>query len=202
MTTKSMQKVLKTAKIFNFFVYAYLVAFVLLSFVMYAFTIVSMPDVTLNIMDIHYFFDISTSPAREITDALAGVSQAIFELFNLCFQCCYFNLCLHVESLYCNIYDNIDELNLKSGQSLKVQLVKVLNSIADIRQLSKDIFDCFKIIICLSILNDIATLGIYLTMYETVDSIVTNLSYTPFLFFDIWIYCYTSSLLIAGVRIN
>lgn len=180
--------------------YAYTLLYLSLFCLMLVASLMSLQSDSMNFMEIHYPFDVTLSPMRELTFVVSTIAQCYIEIFNLCFQCCYFNLCLHVNSTYSNLSTEIILLNSSTDtKDLKRKLKNALEYYTKIKALSFDIFNSFKFIIVLSIFCDIITLGIALTMYDDFESLVKYLSFTPFIFYDIWIYCYGTTLMTSGV---
>jgi hypothetical protein len=197
MSKSALEKAQKKAKFFNNFTFAYVIFFGLNYIAMVIMIVLDETGEMYNILGIHYFFfDATKSPMREI-QFFVGMPAGIFiEALILGFQLCYVNLCIHVDALYSDLFDEIETI---AADGLREKIVKILDSFANIKKQIAEIREFFKFIIFMRVFSDIMILGSSLTYYKNMAELISFFLYCPMVFYDIWIYCYGSRLMVGKV---
>ncbi|CRK87784.1 CLUMA_CG001587, isoform A [Clunio marinus] len=135
-------------------------------------------------------FETAIHPLKEISIFVSMLSFAFLEISSLIYQCCFFNICIHVGSLYAQIENDIQKM--ENGNFSKT----INNSLIEVRELIVDTNKYFRGVMCLSFIIDVAYIGIALTMFGKLDDALTFVFYAPMVIYDLWIFCYGSSLMV------
>jgi hypothetical protein len=248
LTKTSMQKAMRTVKLVRCFGLGASFALTATIIALGITVLVEGSEENMNFLDIHYFFDATQSPMKEINLVLISLGQWPIELFNVCFQVTYLSLCLHVDALYSIVIDQIasildekscevklpamlpavsskEEIKRKvyekvfrgpststfkppepvmvedKSETLKKNIVQIIEAYAHMKKLISDIRETFIVIIFLSVMFDVFWLGYSLTNSSNKIDIAGFIATSPFFFFDIFLYCHGSVLLVRRVSI-
>jgi hypothetical protein len=105
-----MQKAMPTAKLIGYYGFVMFAVHVCMILTYQVTVFLDYSDESMNFLHIHYFIDVTRSPVKEITYVLVCSGQLFLELYNICFQVTYLTLCLHVDALYSDVFNQISNL--------------------------------------------------------------------------------------------
>ncbi|CRL01462.1 CLUMA_CG014845, isoform A [Clunio marinus] len=195
----SSKKASENLKCFNYFSYAYLTFYLILaisSFVIMAYDSKLSNENTQDAWP----FETNMGIFQDVIILQTVTAICVTEIFGLCFQCCYFNICMNIRMLYDKVLNEYQNLIFYHVISYKKELKDIFTSLQRIKLIINEINECFKMVIFISFSVDVLTLGVFLSMIEDIHSIVTYFVYTPFVLYDVWVYCYGSSLMVEKIE--
>lgn len=129
------------------------------------------------------------------------VSALAGDFSNILLQFSYLNLCIQICSLYRQLEDDLEDMELiLSEQQVITKLRKFVENHREAIELKKKLFSSFRSVISLNFVVNTLFIGQALLFSNSADW-ATFLGYFPFLMFDFWIYCFASQLVITKVNL-
>ncbi|CRK94410.1 CLUMA_CG007917, isoform A [Clunio marinus] len=141
-------------------------------------------------------FEANMGIIQDVIILQAVTSIYVGEIFRLCFHCCYFNICMNIRMLHDKVLNEYQNLIFDHVISYKKELKDIFASLQRIKLIINDINECFKMVIFISFSVDVLTLGAFVSVIEDFHIIMMYFMYTPFVLYDVWVYCYGSSLMV------
>lgn len=133
--------------------------------------------------------------------AVSFVSGLVGDFSNILLQFSYLNLSIQICSLYRQLEDDLEDMELiLSEQQVVTKLRTFVENHREVIELKRKLFSSFRSVISLNFVVNTLFIGQALLFSNSADW-ATFLGYFPFLMFDFWIYCFASQLIITKVNL-
>lgn len=148
-----------------------------------------------------YPFDTSFPPLYIALYTCGFISLVLNDIFHLGILICYFNICIHFDSLYHQLYVKMSAIEHADSEEAERSIVKSfveyhINIMDNVARL----FHSFHSVLALEFFSLTFTMSFTFLLFATDGNVTETLTYIPIILFGLFQFCFPSEL--VGNQVN